>query len=70
LQRPGYIHGTVKASAWIVAIAAELLLAIGGYTGRTIGFVHGHRVSDASHRPTERQGRADTHAHNRRRAAL
>jgi hypothetical protein len=32
LQRPGYIHGTVKASAWIVAIAAELLLAIGGYT--------------------------------------
>jgi hypothetical protein len=30
LQRPGYIQGTVKTSAWIVAIAAELVLAVGG----------------------------------------
>ena len=30
LQRPGYIQGTVKTSAWIVAIVAELVLAVGG----------------------------------------
>jgi uncharacterized membrane protein len=51
LQRPGYVHGTVKTSAWIVAIAAELLLAIGGYLGGTIVFVYGHRVTDARARP-------------------
>lgn len=51
LQRPGYIHGTVKTSAWIVAIAAEMVLAIGGYIGGTIVFVYGQRVTDSSARP-------------------
>ena len=44
LQRPGYVHGTVKPGGWIVAVAAELLLAAGGYMGGTIVFVYGHRV--------------------------
>jgi len=51
LQRPGYINGTVKTTAWIVAIAAELVLAIGGYLGGTIVFAYGSRVTDASDRP-------------------
>jgi len=51
LQRPGYVHDTVKTSAWIVAIAAELLLAIGGYLGGTMVFVYGQRVTDARARP-------------------
>lgn len=51
LQRPGYVHGTVKTSAWIVAIAAELMLAIGGYIGGTIVFAYGQRVIDAPGRP-------------------
>jgi uncharacterized membrane protein len=44
LQRPGYVHGTVKPGGWIVAVIGELLLAAGGYLGGTIVFVYGHRV--------------------------
>jgi uncharacterized membrane protein len=44
LQRPGYVHGTVKPGGWIAAVVAELLLAAGGYLGGTIVFVYGHRV--------------------------
>jgi len=51
LQRPGYVHGTLKTSAWILAIAAEALLAIGGYLGGTIVFAYGHRVTGDRDRP-------------------
>ena len=44
LQRPGYVHGTVKPAGWIAALVGELLLAAGGYIGGTIVFVYGHRV--------------------------
>jgi uncharacterized membrane protein len=52
LQRPGYIHGTVKTTAWIVAIVAELSLAIGGYLGGTTVFVYGQRVTQERDRPS------------------
>ena len=44
LQRPGYVHDTVKPGGWIVAVLAELLLAAGGYIGGSIVFVYGNRV--------------------------
>jgi uncharacterized membrane protein len=44
LQRPGYLDGEVRPGGWLAAVAAELLLAGGGYLGGTIVFVHGHRV--------------------------
>lgn len=44
LQRPGYVHGTVKTGGWIAAAIAELLLAVGGYVGGTIVFHYGNRV--------------------------
>jgi uncharacterized membrane protein len=44
LQRPGYNHGQVKTSAWIVGLGAELLLTVGGYLGGTNVFVYGIRV--------------------------
>jgi hypothetical protein len=55
LQRPGYIQGTVKTSAWIVAIAAELVLAVGGSwdNDRLRLRPQGH---DANDRPTNVKG--------------
>ena len=44
LQRPGYLEGEVRTGGWLAAVAAELLLVVGGYLGGTIVFVHGHRV--------------------------
>lgn len=49
VQRPGYEHGAVKPGAWIAAVAAELLLAAGGYMGGTLVFVYSHRVADRRH---------------------
>jgi uncharacterized membrane protein len=43
-QRPGYNHDTVKTLAWILGVAAEALLAIGGYLGGSLVFVFGTRV--------------------------
>jgi uncharacterized membrane protein len=51
LQRPGYLDGTVRTGAWIVALVAELLLAVGGYLGGTVVFVYGHRVTGDMQRP-------------------
>lgn len=42
LQRPGY--GTVKASVWILGLAAEAVLIGGGYLGGSLVFVYGTRV--------------------------
>jgi uncharacterized membrane protein len=44
LQRPGYVHDRIQTGAWIVAIVAEAVLAVGGYLGGTIVFVYGERV--------------------------
>ena len=43
-QRPGYNHGSVKTLAWILGIAAEVLLTAGGYLGGTLVFIFGTRV--------------------------
>ena len=51
LQRPGYLDGTVRTGGWVVAVIAEVLLAVGGYLGGTIVFVYGHRVVGDSARP-------------------
>jgi uncharacterized membrane protein len=42
--RPGYVHGHVVTRSWILALAAETVLAIGGYIGGTIVYVYGERV--------------------------
>lgn len=51
LQRPGYLHGTVKTGGWVVAAIAEALLATGGYVGGTIVFHYGHRVLNKADTP-------------------
>jgi uncharacterized membrane protein len=43
-QLDGYKHDEVKTLAWILGIAAELLLTVGGYLGGTLVFVFGTRV--------------------------
>ena len=43
-QRPGYVHGQVRALGLILGLIAEATLAIGGWLGGSIVFVHGHRV--------------------------
>jgi uncharacterized membrane protein len=55
LQRPGYLHGTVKPGGWIAAVGGELLLAAGGYMGGTLVFVYAHRVTN---RPRSRLAQA------------
>jgi hypothetical protein len=52
LQRPGYIQGTVKTSAWIVAIAAELVLAVGGSWEERSSSSLRPQGHDANDRPT------------------
>ena len=51
LRRPGYLDDTVRTGAWIVALAGEVLLAVGGYLGGTVVFVYGHRVLGDTARP-------------------
>jgi uncharacterized membrane protein len=77
LQRPGYLDGEVRTGGWLAAVVAELLLALGGYLGGTIVFVHGHRVigdaemplrqalSPSPPRPTDNGGAAPTAIHAR-----
>src|SRR3954453_838162 len=43
-QLDGYDHGEIKTLGLIFGLAAEALLAAGGYVGGTIVFVYGHRV--------------------------
>lgn len=47
-QRPGYVHGQVRSSGLMLGLIAELTLAIGGWIGGSIVFVHSHRVLPAS----------------------
>ena len=77
LQRPGYLDGDVRTGGWLAAVVAELLLAVGGYIGGTIVFVHGHRVlgdaevplrqalSPSPPRPTRNGGAAPSAIHTR-----
>src|SRR4051812_9397171 len=43
-QRHGYEHDEVRTLAWILGLAAEGLLASGGYLGGSLVFVFGVRV--------------------------
>ena len=43
-QLDGYKHDEVKTLAWILGVAAELLLTVGGYLGGSLVFVFGTRV--------------------------
>jgi uncharacterized membrane protein len=43
-QLDGYEHGEIKTLGLIFGLAAEALLAVGGYIGGTIVFVYGNRV--------------------------
>jgi uncharacterized membrane protein len=51
LQRPGYVDGAVRTGGMLVAVVAELVLAVGGYLGGTIVFVYAHRVVGAADTP-------------------
>ncbi len=43
-QLDGYDNGQVETLALVFGLAAEALLAVGGYIGGTIVFVYGNRV--------------------------
>lgn len=43
-QRPGYNHGQIRGLGLVLGLVAEATLAVGGYLGGSIVFVHGHRV--------------------------
>jgi uncharacterized membrane protein len=43
-QRPGYLDGQVRTLGLLLGLAAEGLLAAGGYIGGTVVFVYGTRV--------------------------
>src|SRR3954470_23255667 len=43
-QLDGYDHGDIKTLGLVFGLAAEAVLAIGGYIGGTIVFVYGNRV--------------------------
>lgn len=43
-QLDGYKEDRVETLAWILGLAGEGLLTIGGFLGGTIVFVYGHRV--------------------------
>lgn len=53
-QRPGYVHGDIRALGLILGLIAEAILAIGGWLGGSIVFVHGHRVLPESEPSTPR----------------
>jgi uncharacterized membrane protein len=44
IQRPGYNHAEVRTGAWIVGLAAEIVLLAGGYLGGSIVYAYGTRV--------------------------
>jgi hypothetical protein len=65
IQRPGYNHATIKTGAWIVGLAAEIVLLAGGYLGGAIVFVYGERVLKQPTTPIAAAlipGRAGRHA--------
>jgi uncharacterized membrane protein len=43
-QRPGYVHGKIETLGLALGLAAEALLAIGGYIGGALVFAYGVRV--------------------------
>ena len=43
-QRPGYNHSRIETLGLVLGLAAEALLAIGGYIGGTLVFAYGVRV--------------------------
>src|SRR2546428_11055979 len=43
-QRPGYVHGRIETLGLVLGLAAEALLALGGYIGGTLVFAFGVRV--------------------------
>ena len=43
-QRPGYLDGQVESLGLALGLAAEALLAAGGYIGGTLVFIYGVRV--------------------------
>jgi uncharacterized membrane protein len=43
-QRPGYNHGDIRSLGLALGVAAEALLAIGGYIGGALVFAYGVRV--------------------------
>jgi uncharacterized membrane protein len=50
-QRPGYNHGKVETLGLVLGLAAEGLLAIGGYIGGALVFAYGVRVVKRSDAP-------------------
>ena len=62
LLHDGWSSGEVSGAGAIVAIAAEGLLALGGWIGGTIVFVHGMRTLDLQDLPT-RKAVSPTGAH-------
>jgi hypothetical protein len=43
-QRPGYNDDEVRTLGWVLGLAAEGVLAAGGFLGGTLVFVYGVRV--------------------------
>ena len=43
-QRPGYNHGKIETLGLVLGLAAEALLALGGYIGGALVFAYGVRV--------------------------
>jgi uncharacterized membrane protein len=61
-QLDGYEHGEIKTLGLLFGVAAEALLAAGGYIGGTIVFVYGNRVLKRPETPVRDAlvpGRAD-----------
>jgi hypothetical protein len=46
LLQPGYDSDELRAERAILPILAEVVLAVGGWLGGTVVFVHGERVLD------------------------
>jgi uncharacterized membrane protein len=67
----GYDDGTISASAWILGVAAEALLAVGGTIGGALAYVYGIRVlkrSDVAPADAVIPGRVELEAPPRERA--
>jgi uncharacterized membrane protein len=54
VQLDGYKDDFVKTGAWLLGVGGELLLAVGGYIGGTLVFVHGWRVLKRAEVPVAR----------------
>ena len=50
-QLDGYDNGKIKTLGLILGLAAEALLAVGGYIGGTLVFVYGNRVLKRAETP-------------------